>query len=290
MKIERLVWYKHFLVLGAVPGLLKPRAIAVSEASSTNYRHEGRKRSGAPHSVVFQYTLAGCGAIEVNGVPHSLPAGKGFCSYVEDPHIVYFYPKKGKEAWRFIYIDFCDELGVTKSLNAKLGYVFEVDIANTQIRRLLHYEQVPDGTIEIRPGAAHHFLSSLIGMLADETQSNAQNTQSGMRLIRQAMQVIEDNIHVPFNASMLAHQLGISPEHLSRIYRAEVGQTPYQCICQSKMYRACEQLKNTSRKVSEIAVDLGYEPGSHFARLFKRIIGVTPRAFRQSPSLPLQQL
>ena len=125
-------------------------------------------------------------------------------------------------------------------------------------------------------------------MLTDQAHSQIRNQSAQIKLVRQALKVIEDRLQDPFNAAMLADELRISQEHLNRIFRAEMGQTPYQSICRTKMHRACEQLKNTNRTIADIAMELGYDPGSHFARLFKRIIGVTPSVFRKSASMPLK--
>jgi AraC-like DNA-binding protein len=288
MRVEQYVWYKRFVVPGAVPGLLRPDAIVVSEASSGNYRHEGRKRSREHHAVVFQYSLSGCGMFESAGKQHALPPGTGFCCYVGDPRIAYHYPGSASEPWRFLYVTFQDEPGITRVLNDHFGFVYRIDPAESQIRRLLDYGNFPDATVELSAGAGHLFVNGVIGMLVDQVQAQTAYPNAGIRLVRRAIQIIDAHLHVPFNAAMLANELAVSQEHLSRICRAELGRTPYQCICQSKIHRACELLNRTNRSVSEIASDLGYEPGSHFARLFKRVMGVTPSTFRNSPSLPLR--
>jgi len=87
---------------------------------------------------------------------------------------------------------------------------------------------------------------------------------------------------------MLADELGVSQEHLNRCFRQEMETTPYQSICKSKIYRACEQLKNTTGTIAQIAISLGYTPGAHFARIFKRITGITPSEFRRGSSLALR--
>jgi AraC-like DNA-binding protein len=240
---------------------------------------------------VFQYTLSGCGLLEVAGQAYALTPGKGFCCYVGDERIVYSYPEGAREPWRFLFVSYTDEPGITRALNDCFGFVFDIDPAEAQIRKLLDYGHIRDLTIEVSAGAGHLFVNSIIAMLADQAQSQAeQMSRASLCLVRRALQVIEANLRAPFNASQLARKLNVSQEHLNRICRAELGQTPYQCICQAKIHRACEELRSTNRTISEIALDLGYEPGSHFARLFKRVIGVTPSVFRKSASMPLKPL
>ncbi len=285
---ERHEWQKRFVTLGQVPGLLSPSSVVVSEAASPSYHHIGRTRGSERHSVVFQYTLSGQGALDVDGNTYHLPRGRGFCCYVADERITYYYPRNAGPPWRFLYVTFRDPLGVTRALNDNVGFVFDLDLSEPQIQQLLRYELVPEMTIEISAGAGHLFANSIISMLTDQAQSRARNQRAQTRLVRRALQVIEHRLKDPFNAALLADELRVSQEHLNRIFRAELGHTPYQTICRSKMQRACEELKNTNRTIADIAVELGYDPGSHFARLFKRIIGVTPSVFRRSASMPLR--
>lgn len=136
--------------------------------------------------------------------------------------------------------------------------------------------------------AGHVFANAVIGMLVDQAQSETRHRGASVRVVKKALRAIEASVGKPFHAAMLAKQIGVSQEHLNRVFRMELGQTPYQCICEAKMRRACELLKNTDQKVANIAAQLGYGPDSHFARLFKRVIGVTPGRFRSGVSMPIR--
>ena len=45
--------------------------------------------------------------------------------------------------------------------------------------------------------------------------------------------------------------------------------------------RAKRQLCYTNRSVKEVAYDLGFDDSAYFSRLFTRVVGVSPTAFRQ---------
>ncbi|GEM_PF-3514469 len=286
MQIESREWQKQLLVLRPIPGLLRPDSIVVSEVSSRRYHHAGSDRLGESGMAVFQYTLSGCGVLAVDGKQHMVPPGKGFCCCVADERLSYSYPADAVEPWRFLFVSYRDDAGITAALNSSLGFVFDVDQEEVQIQRLLAHARTPELTIELKAGAGHLFVSAIIAMLADQPQAPHLNAR--LRLVRLALQAIEANMQLPFNATMLANELAVSQEHLSRVCRAELGRTPYQCIRQSKMHRACETLKNTDFSIAEVALAVGCEPGSHFSRLFKQVIGVTPSAFRASASMPLR--
>jgi AraC-like DNA-binding protein len=288
MRTETRLWNKHFVILRPVEELLRPTGIALAEANSTIYFHSGTTRNKRFKDIfVFQYTLSGTGYFEHNGQKQKLDVGKGFFSNTTDEHTVYYYPPDAVEPWKFLYITIFDQTGCAAAVNEHFGFVFDVDPSEPQIRNLISYGEVPERTIQIDAGAAHVFANSLIGMLVDQAQCDTRKKSASLSVVKKALTVIENNIGQPLNAASLAKKVCVSPEHLNRIFREELARTPYQCICETKMQRACELLKGTDQTVANIAMQLGYDPDSHFTRLFKRVVGVTPGRYRRGASMPL---
>ncbi len=290
MQIEYKQWGKQLSVSKRINNFLIPGSVVVSTASTHHYFHTGMQRRSEKKSVVFQYTLSGHGIFEFNDKKHTVSTGQCFCCYVADERVRYYYPKDSSDDWTFLYVTYRDNLGITKALNDQFGYVFSIEPNEPQIKHILKYGETQDSTIEMPAGTAHVFINSIIGMLANQAQTPEKPISTQLSLVRKAMKVIESKIEIPYNASMLAYDLGISQEHLNRVFQAELKKSPYRCICENKIHRACDLLKNTILTISQIALNLGYEPGSHFARLFKRIIGVTPSQYRTSSSIPIKPI
>lgn len=74
---------------------------------------------------------------------------------------------------------------------------------------------------------------------------------------------------------------GRSPEHVARVVRATLGMTPSEYVNRLRVAQAAFQLRMTSRSVTEIALDVGYENLSHFFHVFRRLHGMTPRRYRE---------
>ncbi|MDT8389126.1 MAG: AraC family transcriptional regulator [Lentisphaeria bacterium] len=290
LKKEQLLWYKRFVVLRPVPGLLCPALIAFAHADSIKYQNPGAKRSKRwKHTLVFQYTLSGRGVFERDGVRHDLTPGRAFFCNVSDDRLTYYYPDDTTEPWEFLYVTIIDTIGWIAPVNQSFGYIFDIDPSEPQIQHLLAYGDVAETSIQIDAGAAHVFASTLIGMLVDQAQCEARHRGAALRIVKRGLDTIEAMIGKPLNAKMLAEQIGVSQEHLNRIFRDELGRTPYQCIADAKMHRACELLKNTDQTIANVAEQVGYGPDSHFARLFKRVIGVTPSRYRGGASMPVNR-
>jgi AraC family transcriptional activator of pobA len=78
-----------------------------------------------------------------------------------------------------------------------------------------------------------------------------------------------------------ARALAVSPTHLSRVLRAATGQPASRLIEARLMREARRQLAYTGLQVSSIAYTLGFADPAHFSRVFSRVEGLSPRAFRE---------
>lgn len=77
-----------------------------------------------------------------------------------------------------------------------------------------------------------------------------------------------------------AARLGLSPERLNRLLRAETGHNA-QALLHGRLFReACRRLVHVAEPVSQIGFELGFDDPAYFCRFFKRLAGVGPREYR----------
>jgi AraC family transcriptional regulator len=86
----------------------------------------------------------------------------------------------------------------------------------------------------------------------------------------------------------LARRAGMTPAHFTTRFRMLAGLPPRQFLIDCRIRAARELLQTTSLPVTDIAMRLGFCSSQHFANLFKRHTGITPRACRQGHSGPLR--
>ncbi len=103
------------------------------------------------------------------------------------------------------------------------------------------------------------------------------------RKIRKAVDYINDNYHTDIRRSAVAGKTGMSPSHFSRMFRKVMG-VSYQEYVNSKRIAQAKKLLSTSpRSITEIAVSLGFSDQTGFGRIFKKLTGHTPSAYRSHP-------
>lgn len=82
-----------------------------------------------------------------------------------------------------------------------------------------------------------------------------------------------------------ASRASLSPKYFGELVKKETGLTPKAMIMQHLINVAKHRLAATQEDVSVIAYDLGFDYPAHFTRMFKRVAGISPTAYRQSLAL-----
>lgn len=98
--------------------------------------------------------------------------------------------------------------------------------------------------------------------------------------MERAMRFLEARIDSNIQISELAAMVGLSPSHLSALFRRATGGGPAAFHTSLKMARARNLLDTTTMPVSEVAADVGYTDPLYFSRHFRRLHGVNPTQYR----------
>jgi transcriptional regulator GlxA family with amidase domain len=88
------------------------------------------------------------------------------------------------------------------------------------------------------------------------------------------------NLEKEIDVDALARRASMSPRTLARRFREQTGTTPLQWLLTVRVRRAQELLETTRRSIDEIAVRSGFESPVTFRERFRRIVGLSPRAYR----------
>lgn len=99
--------------------------------------------------------------------------------------------------------------------------------------------------------------------------------------LQRAVRLMEAGLGGEFNLQLLAGETGLSAFHFSRAFKQSTGYSPSAYFIQLKIGKAQRLLRETTRSILEIALDLGYSSPSHFSQVFKRSVGVSPSDYRR---------
>jgi transcriptional regulator GlxA family with amidase domain len=101
-----------------------------------------------------------------------------------------------------------------------------------------------------------------------------------------ALQRVRDYIAAHLDGNItndaLAEIAGLSVCHFARAFKQSQGMSPHCYVLHCRVERTQQLLATTDLPLSEVAIASGFSDQSHCARCFRKIVGVTPGAYRWS--------
>jgi AraC family transcriptional regulator len=92
---------------------------------------------------------------------------------------------------------------------------------------------------------------------------------------------IEDKLDSSIRVTDLAGVLQLSTSHFFRAFRKTFGESPVAYIMQQRIRRAQELMLASRLPLSQVALECGMCDQPHFCRVFRRIVGINPHAWRR---------
>ena len=117
-------------------------------------------------------------------------------------------------------------------------------------------------------------LSHLITILRLDLQDKG--------IVKQVCNFILKNMDENISLSLVADRLYMNKTYISESFKQKIGISFTEYVTLVKMERAKVLLLNDDFKTYEIAEKLGYKDSEYFSKVFKKIIGLTPKEFRQN--------
>ncbi|MEN8127028.1 MAG: PocR ligand-binding domain-containing protein [Planctomycetota bacterium] len=101
-----------------------------------------------------------------------------------------------------------------------------------------------------------------------------------MSQLKPAIELMQYNYDQPLTLADLAKATHLSVSRLAHLFREQMGITPVDFLTNIRINNAKRMLLTTDHNCTRICYDVGYNNQSYFTRVFKQIVGATPREFR----------
>lgn len=221
--------------------------------------YENSMLSYPAHTHVDHYTVG----VVLNGIIEIVNAGKAITCrngdyFVIQPDTAHSFRNVPNNSYSMIsvciksdYLFNNDFESIIESLNIMLGKLITGKI-----------EQINDAIIVLYAG---------ITGISD----NKERTYSE-EIKRQLVNSPEN----PFSVEDMSQKVCVSPYHMIRQFKTEMGLTPHQFQIQSRIRKAQRMLQE-GNTVTEVAFNTGFCDQSHFDRCFKKIVGIAPNEYKK---------
>ncbi len=96
-----------------------------------------------------------------------------------------------------------------------------------------------------------------------------------------SLRAIHERLSEPWTVADLALAAGMSRSAFAPRFKELTGATPLDYLTRWRMYRASHLLRETDRKLADVAQAVGYDSDAAFIKAFKRVLGLAPGEYRR---------
>jgi len=97
-----------------------------------------------------------------------------------------------------------------------------------------------------------------------------------------ALNSMHERIDHPWTVASLASEAGMSRSAFAQKFKQLMSESPLEYLTRWRMYRGTSLLRESDRKLSDVAQAVGYDSDGAFHKAFKRILGIAPGEYRRS--------
>jgi AraC-like DNA-binding protein len=106
------------------------------------------------------------------------------------------------------------------------------------------------------------------------------------RYVGRALALLHEYPERPWTIDELGRQVGLSRSALHERFTQFLGEPPMHYLANWRIQVGSRLLRETTRNVASIALDVGYDSEAAFSRAFKRLVGVPPATWRRTMAAP----
>lgn len=118
--------------------------------------------------------------------------------------------------------------------------------------------------------------------IVDTEEGKIKFSDANNYILKNALVYMYDNYVQKLSLLDVAEKCYISNWHLSKLLNQYTGKGFFEIINIIRLDKAKELLKTTSRKIQDISEEIGFQDVTHFSRIFKNHVGVSPKEYRSS--------
>jgi AraC-like DNA-binding protein len=146
------------------------------------------------------------------------------------------------------------------------------------------HDAAPSGKLAAR-GALLQLLAETLRLSNDlpaERKAGVSTVRPGDATRASAVtQYVNDNLDQPLTLDDLAKRAHLSPVYFSALFRKQTGQAPMAFLRARRIEVARARLASSDETIENIARRVGFADPFHFSRVFRQIVGLSPRAYRE---------
>ncbi|NQF13479.1 AraC family transcriptional regulator [Brevibacillus sp. HB1.3] len=111
------------------------------------------------------------------------------------------------------------------------------------------------------------------------SHAERQATVETASVVDQTISYMHTNYAEPITLDDLANRAGLTPRYYTEVFKKKVGKSPIEYLTSCRMEHAKTLLRESNKRLREVARLVGYADEFYFSRRFKQQVGVSPTVF-----------
>ncbi|MDR3268905.1 MAG: AraC family transcriptional regulator [Tannerella sp.] len=246
--------------------------------------HHLRLREEPINQHVFIYCVAGGGWFRLNGEEHAVRTNQYFILPSGVPHA---YGADETTPWTIYWIHFKGKRASVFSADQHYPIEIRPGVHSRISDRIELFEEI-FRTLEMGYSREHllyacslfhHYLGTLryIQPYRDAVAGPARQAD----MVTAAIHYMEEHLEKKLSLEDIVQHIGYSPSHFTALFGQRTGYTPLAYFNRLKIRQACKLLDFTDMKINQICYKIGIEDTYYFSRLFTKIMGMSPKAYKK---------
>jgi AraC-like DNA-binding protein len=247
--------------------------------------HFIRRPSGCETAILI-YCKAGSGFYSIDsGPPRTLSAGQLIVIPPRTPHM---YQASGDHPWSIYWVHVrgpffdafyeniapCLPLGLSEILAQRVVDIF---------RQAFSILSAPYQTEEFL--YLCQMTATMLSLInCEKRRSLVPLTEEGNLALNKAVIFMHDHIHDMISRKQLLSASQVSSSQLTYLFKHATGFAPIEYFLRTKMHAASQDLYFSRLPIRDIANSYGIEDPYYFSRLFKKMMGLSPKRYRDRVS------
>jgi AraC-like DNA-binding protein len=242
--------------------------------------HYRERKNGCEDYILF-YSLDGKGYIENSKGKLKLLPNQFI---IIPPHEFHSYQADINDPWTIYWVHFSSNKLKELNLDFKVEqYYTPTDLRyNGQIidtwREM--YSSLASGYNPTSIGYANLCLYRFLSFFLFPNKTFSIATQDDP--LDHSITYMKENIDKRLTTEDISKRFNYSASHYSAIFKRKTGISPIDYFIKLKVYYACQLLTQSNLKIKEIALKTGYDDPYYFSRIFKQVMGKSPKQYRST--------
>lgn len=228
------------------------------------------------HVMIF--VLEGTFYVKEEGIPYEVPKHHMIILKANKQQTGYKYIKPGAH---WLWVNFQDielsdddyeKIALSKIMSFASPYKFEMamkSIIELNRRNEPYKQQQLNG----------HLYKLFLSMVAQSQMTSPKSSRK--YLSPKVIDLLRDQLFDVFDTQAIAEQLAMNYSYISRKFREETGETVKNYYLTLKVNEAIRLFQSSAMNISEISDHLAFPNPYQFSRVFKKIKGISPSAYRK---------